>query len=98
MNREGQLAVQSVLKDARRIARSLAPDKRAAIEQLCNEIDELAKELAELQARGEVCMCVCMWMELQARGEVRMYMCMSLWVELQARGEVCICVCMWVEL
>ena len=58
MNREGILAVENVLKDARRMAKSLPKDKREAIEKLCNEIDELAKELAMLQAKGEVSMWV----------------------------------------
>ena len=62
LNRKGVGAVEAVLKEARKLARSLPPDKRAAIEQLCNEIDALVKELAELQARGEV----------RKRGEGRM--------------------------
>ena len=31
-----------------------ALEKRAAIEEMCNEIEALMQELAELQARGEV--------------------------------------------
>ena len=46
--------MQSVLKEARRIAKTLPAEKRKFIEGLCDEIDQLAKELAELQARGEV--------------------------------------------
>ena len=54
MNKAGLEAVQEVLKEARKLARGLAPDKKAAIEQICDEIDSLMRELAELQARGEV--------------------------------------------
>ena len=55
VNRQGILAVQNVLKEARRIAKALPKDKRDYIEGLCAEIDALSKELAELQAKGEVC-------------------------------------------
>ena len=48
------MAVKSVLKEARKIARTLPSEKRAAVEAMCNEIEALMKELAELQARGEV--------------------------------------------
>lgn len=61
MNRAGILAVESVLKEAKRIAKTLSAEKRAAIEKLCAEIDVLSKELAELQARGEVCVYMCSW-------------------------------------
>lgn len=54
MNREGILAVESVLKEARRIAKTLPQDKRTAIEELCAEIDAMTKELADLQAQGMV--------------------------------------------
>ena len=47
-------AVEAVLREARRMARGLPAEKRAAIEAICSEIDQLARELAELQARGEV--------------------------------------------
>ena len=47
--------MQSVLKEAKRFAKTLSPEKRAAIEKLCSEIDELTKELEALQAKGEVC-------------------------------------------
>lgn len=55
LNREGILAVESVLKEARRMAKTLPQDKRAVIEELCTEIDAMVKELAELQAKGLVC-------------------------------------------
>jgi len=48
-------AVEAVLKEARKIAKTLAPEQRTVIEQLCSEIEALSKELAGLQARGEVC-------------------------------------------
>ena len=54
MNRQGIEAVKSVLKEARKIARTLPPEKRAAIEEMCNEIEALMQELADLQARGLV--------------------------------------------
>ncbi len=54
LNREGILAVQSVLKEARRMAKSLPKEKKEAIEKLCAEIDAMVKELAELQAKGQV--------------------------------------------
>ena len=64
MNKEGIIAVESMLKDARRMAKGFPPSKKAVIETMCAEIDELAKELAVLQAAGEVrslmCLCVCM--------------------------------------
>ena len=43
-----------MLKEARRLARGLPPEKREAIEKICTEIEALMKELAELQAKGEV--------------------------------------------
>ena len=46
--------MKEVLKDARRLARGLAPEKRAFIEKLCDEIEALSKELADLQAKGLV--------------------------------------------
>jgi vinculin len=52
VNRQGIEAVKSVLKEARKIARTLPPEKRAAIEEMCNEIEALMQELADLQARG----------------------------------------------
>ena len=36
------------------MARGLPPAKREVIEALCDEIEALARELADLQARGEV--------------------------------------------
>lgn len=54
LNRQGIDAVKSVLKEARKIARTLPPEKRAAIEQMCDEIEALMQELADLQARGLV--------------------------------------------
>ena len=54
VNRQGIEAVKSVLKEARKIARTLPPEKRAAIEEMCNEIEALMQELADLQARGLV--------------------------------------------
>ena len=54
LNRQGIEAVKSVLKEARKLARTLPLEKRAAIEEMCNEIEALMQELAELQARGEV--------------------------------------------
>ena len=53
-NKAGILAVEAVLEEARRIAKTLAADKRTAIESLCNEIDSLKKELAMLQSSGQV--------------------------------------------
>ena len=61
VNKRGIQAVEEVLKEARRLARGLPPEKREAIEKICSEIEALMKELADLQARGEVCLlCVCM--------------------------------------
>ena len=54
VNKAGLAAVEAVLRDARRLARHMPSAKKAAIEKLCAEIDELAKELAMLQANGEV--------------------------------------------
>ena len=54
VNRRGIQAVEEVLKEARRLARGLPPEKREAIEQMCTEIEALMKELAELQAKGQV--------------------------------------------
>ena len=54
MNRRGIQAVEEVLKEARRLAKGLPPEKREAIEKICTEIEALMKELAELQAKGEV--------------------------------------------
>ena len=54
LNKRGIQAVEEVLKEARRLARGLPPEKREAIEKICTEIEALMKELAELQARGEV--------------------------------------------
>ena len=58
-DKQGMEAVEAVLKEARKIAKTLAPEQRTVIEQLCSEIEALSKELAELQARGEVCVCAC---------------------------------------
>ncbi len=46
--------MKAVLKDARRLAKGLSSEKKAFIDELCSEIESLAKELEELQARGEV--------------------------------------------
>ena len=46
--------MEAVLKEARAIAKTMSPEKRAYIEQLCSEIEAMAKELAALQAKGEV--------------------------------------------
>ena len=54
LDKVGMEAVEAVLREARRMARGLPAEKRVAIEAICSEIDQLAKELAELQARGEV--------------------------------------------
>ena len=54
VNRQGIEAVKSVLKEARKVARTLSPEKRAAIEAMCDEIEALMQELADLQARGLV--------------------------------------------
>ena len=54
LNKRGIQAVEEVLKEARRLARGLPPEKREAIEKICTEIEALMKELAELQAKGEV--------------------------------------------
>ena len=54
MNKRGIDAVKGVLKEARKIARTLPPERRAAIEEMCNEIEALMQELADLQARGLV--------------------------------------------
>ena len=50
VNKAGLAAVEAVLKDSRRMPQA----KKAAIEKMCAEIDELAKELAALQASGKV--------------------------------------------
>ena len=54
LNKQGIDAVKAVLKEARKLARTLPPEKRAAIEEMCNEIEALMQELADLQARGLV--------------------------------------------
>ena len=51
-------AVEAVLREARAIAKTMSPEKRAYIEQLCSEIEAMAMELAALQAKGEVCFSV----------------------------------------
>ena len=53
-DKKGLEAVEAVLRDARRIAKTLSPAKRAEVEKIISEIEALAKELAELQARGLV--------------------------------------------
>lgn len=53
-DKKGIEAVEAVLKDARRIAKSLPAAKRATVEKICSEIEALTKELADLQARGLV--------------------------------------------
>jgi len=50
----GLAAVDAVLKDAKRLAKNMSPEKKAAIEKICAEIEELSKELASLQASGQV--------------------------------------------
>ena len=57
-SKAGLASVNAVLKDARRLAKNMPPAKKAAIEKICAEIDELAKELATLQASGQVRVCV----------------------------------------
>ena len=54
LNARGIQAVEEVLKEARKLAKGLPPEKREAIEKLCSEIESLMKELAELQAKGQV--------------------------------------------
>lgn len=54
VNKRGIQAVEEVLKEARRLAKGLPPEKREAIETICSEIESLMKELAELQAQGKV--------------------------------------------
>ena len=54
VNKRGIQAVEEVLKEARRLAKGLPPEKREAIEKICTEIESLMKELAELQANGQV--------------------------------------------
>ena len=54
VNKRGIQAVEEVLKEARRLARGLPPEKREAIEKMCTEIEALMTELAELQAKGQV--------------------------------------------
>ena len=54
MNKAGIVAVEAVLKDARKLAKNLSPEKRAEVEKICDEISKLLEELRELQARGEV--------------------------------------------
>lgn len=46
-----------MLSDARKFAKTLPAEKKAAIEKICSEIESLMQELAELQARGEVGYC-----------------------------------------
>lgn len=56
---EGILAAESVLKEAKRIAKTLPPERRKALEDISSEINAMAKELAELEttagedAKGE---------------------------------------------
>ena len=57
LNARGIQSVEEVLKEARRLAKGLPPEKREAIENLCSEIESLMKELAELQAKGQVSAC-----------------------------------------
>ena len=54
VNKAGIVAVEAVLKDARKLAKNLSPEKRAEVEKICDEISKLLEELRELQARGEV--------------------------------------------
>ena len=60
---EGILAAESVLKEAKRIAKTLPPERRKALEDISTEINAMAKELAELEttvgedAKGEVHVC-----------------------------------------
>lgn len=53
VNKAGIDAVRSVISEARKIAGTVSPEKRAAIEQICDELDALALELEQLQADGK---------------------------------------------
>ena len=53
---EGILAAESVLKEAKRIVKTLPPERRKALEDISTEINAMAKELAELETTaGEDC-------------------------------------------
>ncbi len=54
INKKSLEAVEAVLSNARRIAKTLSPEKKAAVEAICSEIEMLMRELAELQANGQV--------------------------------------------
>ena len=54
MNKAGIEAVMDVLRDARKVAKTLPNEKRVVIEKICSEIEALMQELEALQARGEV--------------------------------------------
>ena len=53
-NKAGIQAVEAVLDEARRIARTLPADRKAVIEGLCDELESLKRELAMLQSSGQV--------------------------------------------
>ena len=53
-NKAGIQAVEAVLEEARRIAKTLPADRKAVIEGLCDELESLKKELAMLQSSGQV--------------------------------------------
>ncbi|KAL5479938.1 hypothetical protein EMCRGX_G023541 [Ephydatia muelleri] len=52
-NKAGIQAVEAVLEEARRIAKTLPADRKAVIEGLCDELESLKKELAMLQSSGQ---------------------------------------------
>ena len=62
-NKRGIQAVEEVLEVCQ-LARDLQPEKHEAIEKIYSKVETLMKELASLQAKGEVwfivnCVCVC---------------------------------------
>ncbi len=54
INKKSLEAVVAVLSNARRIAKTFSPEKKAVVEAICSEIETLMRELAELQANGQV--------------------------------------------
>ncbi len=54
MNKKSLEAVEAVLSNARRIAKTFSPEKKAAVEVICSEIEALMRELVDLQASGQV--------------------------------------------
>lgn len=49
----GILSVTSCTTEARKIAESFSPNRKFEIDKLCDEIDAMAAELAQLQANGQ---------------------------------------------